>query len=115
MKVVKVTEYGLEFDSGHKLYANHDTNCCEWHYLDFSHSTMEDFLGLDFDLSSDRFFQRIEDYGIALLPKQGHPVRIPGYGTNNGYYSSNLDLVLTSPDGTKTTYDIEECQNIKWE
>ena len=32
-----------------------------------------------------------------LLPVNGHPISIPGYGYNNGYYSANLTLVLERP------------------
>lgn len=45
-------------------------------------------------------------------PTDGHPVSVPGYGYNNGYYSANLTLVLGRPDAT-TKFDISECQDIK--
>jgi hypothetical protein len=47
-----------------------------------------------------------------LNPIKGHPVRIPGYGSNNGYYSSNLDLVLSDGKRFEKYYDISECQEI---
>jgi len=74
--------------------------------------TLADFDGLEFDLSSDYFFERIEGYGIALTPLAGHPVRIPGYGSNNGYYSADLTLVLRDVTGFKKVFDITECQEI---
>lgn len=74
--------------------------------------TLADFDGLEFDLTSDDFFERIEGYGIALKPLVGHPVRIPGYGSNNGYYSSRLDLVLSDRKGVLKVYDVSECQVI---
>ena len=69
-----------------------------------------DFEGLEFDLSSD-FFEKVVDYGIRLLPTNGHPISVPGYGRNNGYYSHNLDLVLSSPKETRS-FDITECQEV---
>jgi len=113
LKVVKVDSDSVEFDNGVKLYSNHDQDCCENHYLSMDDLTIDDFEGLEFDLSNDNFFERIEDYGIALKPINGHPVRIPGYGSNNGYYSSNLDLIITNPDGRTTykEYNISECQD----
>lgn len=110
LKVVKIDSDSLEFDNGVKLYSNHDQDCCENHYLSLSDLTLDDFKGLEFDLSNDDFFERIEDYGIALKPINGFPVRIPGYGSNNGYYSSNLDLILTNDKDFTKTYDISECQ-----
>jgi len=111
LKVVKVDSDSVEFENGVKLYSNHDQDCCESHYLDFSDLKIEDFKDLEFDLTNDDFFERIEDYGIALKPINGFPVRIPGYGSNNGYYSSNIDLIVTNDKDFTKTYDISECQD----
>ena len=112
LKVIKVENDTIEFNNGVKLFSNHEQDCCENHYLSMNDLTIDDFEGLEFDLSNDDFFERIEGYGIALKPINGHPVRIPGYGLNNGYYSSNLDLVVDYPDGSQTNYHIDECQDI---
>lgn len=111
LKVVKVTSDDITFDNGTKLYSEHIQDCCENHYLDFSDLTLNDFEELEFDLTTDNFFNRIEDYGIELIPILGHPIRIPGYGYNNGYYSSNLNLVISGV-GVEKTYPINECQSI---
>lgn len=108
MKVKTVDKDSITFENGITLTSNHERDCCENHYLDFSNLKLEDFEGLEFDLSGDAFFERVEDYGIRLIPTNGHPVSIPGYGYNNGYYSSNLDLVLS--DGRE--FNITECQVI---
>lgn len=108
-KVVYVDKDEVKFDDGSQLYSYHDQDCCEHHYLDFS-NVVDDLMGLDFDLSSD-FFEKVEDFGIRLLPLNAHPVSVPGYGYNNGYYSSNLSLVLSRP-GKETTFDITECQDL---
>ncbi len=111
LKVVKIDKESITFDNGVILYSDHEQDCCENHYLSLADLTIEDFDGLIFDLSNDNFFERIEGYGIALLPINGHPVRIPGYGYNNGYYTENLSLVLSGEDFTRK-YDITECQDI---
>jgi len=72
--------------------------------------TIADFDNLEFDLTTDDFFERIEGYGIALKPLIGHPVRIPGYGSNNGYYSGNLYLVLSDGKDFNKVFDVTECQ-----
>lgn len=120
MKCIKVIEIksidditSLIFNDGTVLNSYHDSDCCEFHYLSIKDLSLEDFDGLKFNLSNDDFFERIPNYGIALKPIKGFPVRIPGYGYNNGYYSSNLDLVITSPTGEKRTYDITDCQVIE--
>lgn len=109
-KVVKVDSEGIEFQYGIFLFSHHETDCCESHYLDFSHLTLNDFEGLEFDLSSDSFFEKIEGYGIELKPVFGHSIKIPGYGDNNGYYSSNLTLWLSDNKDFNKQYDISDCQ-----
>jgi len=113
LKIVKIDSNFLYFDNGMTLYSDHNQDCCENHYLDFSDLTLDDFNGLEFNLSNDNFFERIEDYGISLNPINGYPVRIPGYGSNNGYYSSDLALIITNTNGRSTfkKYDITECQD----
>jgi hypothetical protein len=113
VKVVKVSSDGLEFDNGVQLTSNHDSDCCESHYLSLADLTIADFAGLEFDLTSDAFFERINGYGIALKPLAGHPVRIPGYGINNGCYLANLDLVLSDNKVFSKVFDVSECQVIE--
>ena len=115
-KVVKIekSDDGIIFENGIMLLSDHDQDCCESHQLSVNDLTLEDFEGLEFDLSNDDFFRRIPDYGIELVPINGHSVKIPGHGYNNGYYSSNLLLLLVNPDSTEyKRYDISECQDIK--
>lgn len=110
VKVTKVNSDELVFEGDITLSSYHSQDCCESHYLSFSDLTLDDFNGLEFDLSNDNFFNRVEGYGIELIPIEGHPIRIPGYGSNNGYYSSNLDLVLKG-NRFERTFDITECQD----
>lgn len=110
VKVVKVQSDEIEFDNGVVLFSDHDSSCCEEHYLSFADLSLVDFDGLLFDLSNDKFFERVEGYGIRLIPINGHPVSVPGYAENNGYYSDNLSLQLTDRNGFDKVYDITECQ-----
>jgi hypothetical protein len=112
VKVVEVDSESLIFDNGVRLYSNHDTDCCESHWLCFNDLSLEDFEGLEFDLSNDSFFERVNGYGIALKPIFGHPVRVPGYGSNNGYYSDQLELIVSNGNDFTNTFDISECQDI---
>lgn len=111
VKVVSITNGALVFDDHSRLLSDHDQDCCEHHYLDFSQLSLADFDGLEFDQSSPDFFERVPDYGIRLLPANGHPIGVPGYGYNNGFYSANLLLRLERP-GATTDFDITECQEI---
>lgn len=107
-KVIEVTSEHIKFDNDIILTSYHDQDCCENHYVSFDYVNLSDFEGLEFDLSGESWFNRIEGYGIELVPVEGWGVRIPGYGYNNGYYSSNLILQLS--DGR--SFDISECQEI---
>lgn len=114
LKVIKVDAVAITFENGFCLYDYHDTDCCEQHYLNLADLTINDFEGLEFDLSNDNFFRRIPDYGIELIPRKGHTVKIAGYGYNNGFYSSELTLYL-SQNGVKIKqYNITECQKINY-
>lgn len=110
LKVVQIDGDTLIFENNVKLYSDHEGDCCEQHYLSMSDLTLDDFEGLEFDLTNDNFFKRIEGYGIELVPIRGHSVKIPGYAENNGFYSSNLSLIVDG-DGIKKEYDIQECQD----
>ncbi len=112
VKVIKIDTESLEFDNGIILTSEHESDCCESHYLDLSDLTINDFKDLEFDLTNDNFFERIEGYGIALKPLNGFPVRIPGYGSNNGYYSDQLDLIISNGKDVFKRFDISECQEI---
>jgi hypothetical protein len=113
MKVVEIKDESIVFEDGTKLYSNHDRDCCETHYLDFTHITIDDFDGLEFDLTNDNFFERVEGYGIRLIPVMGLPVSIAGYGYNNGYYSEELTLVVKFTDNAEKRYDITDCQVVE--
>lgn len=111
-KIVSVNKEYLLFDTGYKLESDHDQGCCESHYLDFDGVSDQPYEDLEFDLSNDKFFNRVEGFGIELIPVSGSPLRIAGYGDNNGYYSSNLDLLLTHEENkVKKIYDITDCQD----
>ena len=115
LKVINVDSDCIVFECNVELYSNLEQDCCESHYLSMSDLTLNDFEGLEFDLTNDNFFKRIEDFGIELVPINGHSVKIPGYSSNNGYYSSQLDLIVTDDKGFSKRYDITECQNEpKW-
>ena len=113
VKVIKVDGYGIKFDNDCYLTSEHQQDCCESHELTFSDLTLADFEGLEFNLTNGNFFKRIPDYGIELVPIKGHTVKIPGHGYNNGYYGTNIEMIIWRPDNTVyKSYDVTECQQI---
>jgi hypothetical protein len=110
MKIKTINDYDIIFDDDSVLTSDHQQDCCEQHYLSFKDLTLEEVEGYEFSSPPD--FEKVPGYGIRLIPTKGHPVSIPGYGYNNGYYSCNLTLVYTN-GGTETRTDIIECQEHK--
>ena len=100
----------IVFSNGYKLTTNHESDCCEHHYWSLTDLSLSDFDRLAFHLDGGSFFGRIEGYGICLVPINGFPIRIPAYGSNNGYYSTNLSLILSNGDEIIDEFDITECQ-----
>lgn len=61
LKVVEINSDKIVFENGMKFYSNHNQDCCENHYLSMGDLTTSDFDGLEFDLTKDDFFERIEN------------------------------------------------------
>lgn len=114
VKIYFIASDIIYFDNGYQLTYYHQDSCCETHWLDFTHIERGDYEDLEFNLSNDEFFTRIPDYGIQLNAVNNFPLRIPGYGENNGCYSSDLSLILADAEGNEKKYDISDCQNIKY-
>ena len=114
VKVIDIKNDKIIFENGAELYSVHDQECCENHYLSFDNLVIADFEGLEFDLTKDSFFKRIDGYGIELIPINGYPIRIPGYGYNNGWYSSDIDLILDFNNGSLKKFNVSNCQIIEW-
>lgn len=113
VKVIEIETERLIFSDGSEMYSYHDQDCCELHYLSINDLKKENaFDGLLFDLSNiDKLITKIPCFGISINPVNGHPVKIPGYSSNNGYYSDNLSLIINDKTlGIDTTIDITECQ-----
>jgi len=110
LRVVSIGLDFLTFQGGYKLESYHPQDCCESHYLSFADFSIKDLESFIFDFDKEPWFERVPEFGIRLLPVNGHPIPVPGYACNNGYYSDELKLILTKPDGSRIEYDITECQ-----
>ena len=109
LKVVKLESNYIIFNNGITLSCSHETDCVEPHYLWFNDLTLEDFEDLEFDLSNDNFFKRVQGYGIELIPIKGFPIRVPVY-MDSLYYSDELTLVLSDSLGFIRNYSIVDCE-----
>lgn len=111
-------DYIVELDD------HHPQSCCESHYIEWNYweqVTPEMVFTIDTD-NYDTFIERIYGYGLKFLPNPGtgYPISVPGYGSNNGYYSDEIILNIKVIDKNKNTVvhkeeiDITECQKVDW-
>lgn len=110
-------ELPMEYDKVIWMFdSDHDQRCCESHYLDFD-STKQDFE------TAKEFLSKVDKIDISKVDGAGinirmydwikeHCIHVPWRGYNNGYYGSNIDLIVKLPNGDKKTYDVSECQEI---
>ena len=76
---------------------------------------MSEYEGLLFDFDTEDLsnsIERVEGSGIRLKPNNGHPIFIPGYSSNNGFYSDDITLVFCryGDDDVYCQIDVTECQ-----
>lgn len=112
LTVKEVSQYEIVFNNGVVLCSYHEKDVWEEHHLSMEHLSVDDFKGMKFNLSNTDCIEKVEGYGIRLKPINDHPVSIPGYGSNNGYYSSNLKLEIRLGKEVLHSMDITECQDI---
>jgi hypothetical protein len=92
------------------LEDEHQGDCCENVYADFS--TLELYKSQLVGIEFEKFeIAEVEGDGILLRFDKGQhstPVKvfIPCYNEQNGYYSSELKLVIKVDDNPPTTIDI---------
>ena len=112
-KIKTIDEEFIVFDNGFVIKSFHDTECCEYHYLDFSYLELyKDIYNKEFDIKEEIKFQRIPGQGILLFDTENNKYLINGYGENNGYYSDDITLELYDNHGDIIVqYDVSTCQD----
>ena len=97
--VKKITDNGIQFTNGMSLSHDHVQDCCENVYAGWK-SGFADGITLE----------PTHQLSILIVPEAGirvNGVFVPCYNEQNGYYSSGLALVWSSPN-TDTRIDISE-------
>ena len=88
MRILKITEYVIEFDNGKEITFDHCQDCCEINYADFEQL---DSLARDVDFSEPLVFESC-DYGFRFGNPPINMFFVPCYSIQNGYYSNALDI-----------------------
>jgi len=117
VKIKNITESNIIFDNGYELEAFHDRDCCEDVYADFSvlqtynvsnrTGNTINIREIDFEENLNKLVKGIEGQGFNLISKIGENFFVPCYNEQNGYYSSNLTLILHKQE-EKETLDITD-------
>ena len=93
MHIIKVTDEAIIFDNGCEITYDHDQDCCEYNWADFSVLT-PDVINYDYDFPKNLKFRGVAEAGFKFgCP--GHWIFIPCYSDQNGYYSSDIDIYFS--------------------
>ena len=91
MKIKRVTENEIVFDNGNLITYDHEQECCECNYADFSTLNESNiYYGHDFD--TELQFEFIEDEGFTFGDEIAK-IFIPCYSDQNGYYSTEIEIL----------------------
>lgn len=115
MKIKTINEEGIIFNNGATLEHYHDQECCEHVYADWQNMQVITKIGENFiDSNKLEFDENITDHiylakgvGFILEDKNGIKLMVSCYDIQNGYYSSNLELIYTPKQQIKI--DITDC------
>lgn len=113
MKIVSWNDDGIVFSDGSSITHNHDQDCCETNYPDYS--VLDVFYNdEEFD---DYFITPVDEAGFNLvLTSKGFfdldltvskRIFIPCYSYQNGYYSTNLEIHVTNKPIYKICLDCD--------
>jgi hypothetical protein len=90
MKIKTVTDEAIIFDNGNKITYDHEQDCCEWNYADFS-ILNPNVINYDYDFNENLEFKTVDGQGF-IFGEEGHRIFIPCYSEQNGYYSDDVDI-----------------------
>ena len=118
MKILYITDEKIIFDNGYILKYYHQQDCCENVYADFeilntynlSTKTGKEIniKEIDFEEDIPHLIEGIKDTGFNMISKIGEKFFIPCYNEQNGYYGSDLELILIKNDDIYESFNISE-------
>lgn len=104
MKIESWDDDRITFDDGSYISYDHEQDCCEYNYADFS--VLDVMLGSDKDyMEFDSFeIDTVDDGGFLIKLKLAskrvlcapyHNIFIPCYSEQNGYYSNDITIIYS--------------------
>lgn len=104
MKIVQVTDEAIIFDNGNTITYDHDQDCCENNYAEFTNLT-ESNTNYNFDFNEELIFKFVDGIGFMfgsapIDDPEGdiHWIFIPCYSEQNGYYTDVVDIYYTTKE-----------------
>lgn len=98
MRIKEVTDNGIFMDDGTRISDYHDQDCCECVYAEFKAIKDQPIMDQEFDTI---VIESVEDAGFRL-----NGTFVPCYNYQNGWYSSDLTIIVKYADGRKEEYPV---------
>lgn len=102
-KIISITDNAIVFDDDSSITFNHSQDCCEDNFADFKQ--LDDIgRNVDFD-TKNMTFEAVPGSGFRF----GNPGKmffVPCYSEQNGYYSSDIDILYN--DEQVLNFECEE-------
>lgn len=92
MKIEKVEYNGIYFDNCAKITFEHERDWCEYNYADFKQLESS---ALETEFPKNLRFEEVPDAGFRF-GFENTMFFIPCYSEQNGYYSSDLDILFNN-------------------
>lgn len=106
MNIIEITDEKIRFATKNKLYElvyEHEWDCSEKVYADYSNIPRRiinkkgketHIVDLDFYEDIEKLIEEVKDQGFMLCAKDGTKILVNCYNIQNGYYSSDLAVIL---------------------
>ena len=104
MRIEAVTNQYIIFNNGNFITFDHEQDCCECNYADFS-ILNPNVINYNYDFDEDLVLEFVDNEGFKFGNK-GHMIFIPCYSEQNGYYSTNIEIFYLKRKGP--WYNIKE-------
>lgn len=91
MKIKEVTDEAIIFNNGLCITFDHEQDCCETNYADFSVLT-PNTINYNYEFDENKMeFHYVKELGF-VFGEEYHWIFIPCYSEQNGYYSTYIDI-----------------------
>lgn len=90
MRIEAVTNQYIIFDNGNFITFDHDQDCCECNYADFS-VLNPNVIDYNYNFDENLKLEFVEDVGFKF-GNEGHMIFIPCYSEQNGYYTTEIEI-----------------------